>query len=118
MSKLIEIAQDTYYNGEKPAFPDFKTGDTITVHLKVRDRNKERIQQFRGVVIQRRGDSLGNQTFTVHKVSNGIGVAQVFPVRLPSIAKIELIDKGIVKRSRIFYFQELKGKKSKLKKKR
>jgi len=115
---LLAIAQEVYYEGKKPDFPDFKTGDTIVVHLKIQERNKERIQQFRGVVIQRRGDSLANQTFTVHKVASGIGVTHIFPLRLPSIAKIEVINRGIVKRSRIFYFQKLKGKKSRLKKKR
>ena len=110
--KLVEneVAQAT-------VFPDFKSGDTITVHYKIKEGNKERIQQFRGVVIQRKGASV-RATFTVRKISNGIGVERIFPVRSPFIDKIELNKVGKVRRAKIYYLRELTGKKARIKEKR
>ncbi|MCS7086798.1 MAG: 50S ribosomal protein L19, partial [Bacteroidia bacterium] len=83
--------------------------DTINVHVKIREGNKERIQQYQGVVIQRRGTA-GTETVTVRKISNGVGVERIFPIHSPSIEKIELVKRGRVRRARIFYLRERFGK--------
>ena len=98
------------------SFPEFKAGDTITVSYKIKEGNKERIQQFRGVVIQRRGTG-ATATFTVRKMSGNIGVERIFPVNSPFIDKIEVNKVGSVRRARIFYFRNLTGKKAKIKEK-
>ncbi|MBR5957673.1 MAG: 50S ribosomal protein L19 [Salinivirgaceae bacterium] len=98
------------------SFPEFKAGDTITVSYKIKEGNKERIQQFRGVVIQRRGTGV-TATFTVRKMSGNIGVERIFPINSPFIDKIEVNKVGSVRRARIFYFRELTGKKAKIKEK-
>jgi large subunit ribosomal protein L19 len=93
--------------------PKFGAGDTITVHYKIREGNKERIQQYRGVVIQRRGQG-HTETFTVRKMSGNIGVERIFPIASPFIDKIEINKYGRVRRARIFYFRELTGKKARI----
>ncbi len=98
-------------------FPEFKSGDTITVHYKIKEGNKERIQQFRGVVMQRRGAGV-KATFTVRKISNGIGVERIFPDNSPFIDKVELNKTGKVRRAKIFYLRGLTGKKARIKEKR
>lgn len=95
----------------------FKAGDTITVDYKIKEGNKERIQQFRGVVIQKRG-SKTNGTFTVRKVSSGVGVERIFQSGSPFIEKIEVNKVGVVRRARIYYLRELKGKAARIKEKR
>ena len=95
----------------------FKAGDTITVHYKIIEGNKERIQQYQGVVIQRSGSG-ATETFTVRKISGNIGVERIFPVRSPFIEKIDLNKKGVVRRARIFYIRGLRGKKARIKEKR
>jgi large subunit ribosomal protein L19 len=97
--------------------PDFKAGDTITVHYKIREGNKERIQQFRGVVLQRRGSGI-SETFTVRKLSGSIGVERIFPVASPFIEKIDINKRGHVRRSRIFYLRGRTGKKARIQEKR
>lgn len=97
--------------------PDFKAGDTVTVHYKIKEGDKERIQQYQGVVLQRSGHQL-NETFTVRKVSGTVGVERIFPVCPPNIDKIEVNKRGAVRRARIFYLRELKGKKARIKEKR
>ena len=104
------------YAAEKE-LPNFSAGDTITVHYKIREGNKERIQQFRGVVIQRRGKG-NTETFTVRKMSGNIGVERIFPSSSPFIEKIDINKHGRVRRARIFYFRELTGKKARIKEKR
>ena len=101
----------------KKEFPLFKSGDTITVHYKITEGNKERIQQFRGVVLQRKGSGAG-ETFTVRKMSGGIGVERIFPVSSPFIEKIEINKHGRVRRARIFYLRGLTGKKARIQEKR
>ena len=101
----------------KTDFPKFGAGDTVTVHYKIKEGNKERIQQYRGVVIQRSG-GLHTETFTVRKMSGNVGVERVFPVQSPFIEKIEMNKFGAVRRARIFYLRELKGKKARIKEKR
>lgn len=99
------------------SYPDFKSGDTITVHYKIREGNKERIQQFKGVVLQRKGAGL-DETFTVRKISGNIGVERIFPITSPFIDKIEINKKGHVRRARIFYLRDLTGKKARIQEKR
>ena len=101
----------------KNEFPKFNAGDTVTVHYKIREGNKERIQQYRGIVIQRSGSS-NTETFTVRKMSGNIGVERIFPLASPFIDKIELNKHGRVRRARIFYLRELTGKKARIKEKK
>lgn len=101
----------------KSDIPDFNAGDTVTVSYKIKEGTKERIQQFQGVVLQRRNSGM-SATFTVRKISNGIGVERVFPLHSPFIEKIEVNKRGKVRRARIFYLRELKGKKARIKEKR
>jgi len=101
----------------KNEFPKFGAGDTITVHYKIKEGNKERIQQFRGVVIQRSG-SAHTETFTVRKMSGNIGVERIFPIASPFIDKIEVNKHGKVRRARIFYLRDLTGKKARIREKK
>ncbi len=94
--------------------PEFKAGDTLNVHYKIVEGSKTRIQQFKGVVIQRKGSGL-TETFTVRKVSGGIGVERIFPVNSPNIDKIEVTKYGKVRRARIFYQRDRKGKAARIK---
>ena len=97
--------------------PNFQSGDTITVYYKIKEGNKERIQFFKGVVIQRRGSST-TETFTIRKMSGGIGIERIFPINSPLIDKIEINKKGKVRRARIFYLRKLTGKSARIKEKR
>jgi large subunit ribosomal protein L19 len=101
---------------EKNNLPNFKAGDTVTVHFKIKEGEKERIQQFQGVVIQRKGTGV-TKTFTVRKISNGVGVERIFPDNSPFVDKVEINKRGVVRRARIFYIRELKGKKARIKEK-
>ncbi len=98
-------------------FPEFKSGDTITVHYKIIEGNKERVQQFRGVVIQKKGSGL-SATFTVRKISGNVGVERIFPMQSPFIQKIEVNKTGQVRRARIYYLRGLTGKKARIEEKR
>ena len=101
----------------KKQVPAFKAGDTVSVHYKIREGNKERIQIYQGVVIQR--NSVGvNETFTVRKMSNGVGVERIFPVNSPNIDKIDVNSHGKVRRAKLFYLRELTGKAARIKSKR
>jgi large subunit ribosomal protein L19 len=97
--------------------PDFIPGDTVKVHVKIREGEKERIQVFQGVVIGKRG-SLSNQTFTVRKVSYGVGVEKIFPMHSPAIDKIEVVTRGRVRRAKIYYLRNLRGKAARIKERR
>ncbi|RLD62055.1 MAG: 50S ribosomal protein L19 [Bacteroidetes bacterium] len=101
----------------KNELPAFSSGDTVTIHYKIKEGNKERIQQFRGVVLQRRGTG-STETFTVRKMSGNTGVERIFPVNSPAIEKIDINKKGKVRRARIYYFRKLTGKKARIKEKR
>ena len=101
----------------KKQVPAFKAGDTVSVHYTIREGNKERIQIYQGVVIQR--NSVGvNETFTVRKMSNGVGVERIFPVNSPNIDKIDVNSHGKVRRAKLFYLRELTGKAARIKSKR
>lgn len=102
----------------REAHPSFKAGDTINVHVKIREGNKERIQVFTGTVIQRRNSSSSGETFTVRKVSNGVGVERIFPILSPNIEKIELVRQGLVRRARIFYLRGKQGKAARIREKK
>ena len=101
----------------KNTLPTFNPGDTVTVHYKIKEGAKERIQQYQGVVIQRKGVG-ANETFTVRKVSNSIGVERIFPVNSPNIDKLEVNSRGAVRRAKLFYLRGLTGKKARIKEKR
>ncbi len=97
--------------------PAFSPGDTIVISYKIIEGNKERIQDFRGDVINIRGEGK-NKTFTVRKVSSGIGVERIFPIPSPNIAEIKIVKKGRVRRAKLFYLRELSGKKARIKEKK
>jgi len=101
--KLVEATQ------LKTGIPDFSPGDTVNVHVRVIEGDKERIQQFQGVVIARRGDGM-NATFTVRKISDGVGVERIFPLHSPRIAKIDRVKEGSVRRAKLYYLRELASK--------
>ena len=112
---LIKVAQEAFA-GEKKEFPAFKAGDTVTVTYKIKEGDKERLQNFKGVCLQRRGAG-ATQTFTVRKISNGVGVERIFPLNSPFIEKITLDKAGKVRRARIFYLRDLTGKKARIREK-
>ncbi|KMY67566.1 50S ribosomal protein L19 [Desulfocarbo indianensis] len=97
--------------------PQFRAGDMIKVHVRIKEGDKERVQVFQGHVLRRRGAGLA-ATFTVRKVSYGVGVERIFPLHSPSIDKIELVSEGRVRRSRIYYLRNLRGKAARIKEKR
>ncbi|EHI12956.1 50S ribosomal protein L19 [Mycolicibacterium thermoresistibile] len=97
--------------------PDFGAGDTVNVHVKVIEGTKERIQVFKGVVLRRQGGGV-RETFTVRKESYGVGVERTFPVHSPNVAKIEVVTRGDVRRAKLYYLRDLRGKKAKIKEKR
>jgi large subunit ribosomal protein L19 len=97
--------------------PDFRAGDTLKVHVRVVEGNRQRVQIFQGVVIRRQGGGV-RETFTVRKISFGVGVERTFPVHTPVISKIEVVTRGDVRRAKLYYLRELRGKKAKIKEKR
>ena len=115
MSNLVKFVQDEFVT--KKDFPEFAAGDTITVYYEIKEGDKTRTQFFKGVVIQRRGSG-ATETFTIRKMSGAVGVERIFPVNLPALQKIEVNQRGQVRRARIFYFRELTGKKAKIREKR
>jgi large subunit ribosomal protein L19 len=115
MEALVKFVQDEFV--AKKEFANFAAGDTITVYYEIKEGEKVRTQFFRGVVIQRRGVAAA-ETFTIRKISGTVGVERIFPVRLPSIQKIEVNKRGKVRRARIFYFRGLTGKKARITEKR
>ena len=112
MESLINFVQDQFI--EKKEFPEFSAGDTITIYYEIREGEKVRTQFYRGVVIQIKGTGL-SKTFTIRKMSGTVGVERIFPMNLPTLEKIEVNKKGKVRRSRIYYFKKLTGKKARIK---
>lgn len=110
MDLIKAVEQDQF----KKDIPDFGPGDTVKVHVKVVEGNRERIQVFEGVVIRRRGGGLG-ETFTVRRVSYGVGVERTFPLHSPRIDKIEVTKRGRVRRARLYYLRKLRGKAARIK---
>jgi len=113
---LIKIAEEAFAT-EKKNFPSFKSGDTITVAYRIKEGNKERIQQYRGVVISITGHG-EKKRFTVRKMSESIGVERIFPMNSPFIESIELNKVGKVRRAKLYYLRNLTGKKARIKEKR
>ncbi len=111
-AEIMKVAQDSMI--ERKEWPVFGAGDTVTVHYKIKEGNKERIQPYQGVVIQVKGDETV-RTFTVRKISGNIGVERIFPIHSPFIEKIEVNRRGHVRRARIFYLRDLRGKKARIK---
>jgi len=95
--------------------PTFRAGDTVNVHVKIREGNKERVQVYTGTVMQRRNPNSNGETFTVRKISNGIGVERIFPILSPNIDKIEVVRLGKVRRARLFYLRGRQGKAARVK---
>jgi len=114
MSELIKLIESENSERRKH-FPKFKAGDMINVHVNLKEGNKERIQQFQGTVIQRRNAGSNGETFTVRKISSGVGVERIFPILSPNLVKIEVIKTGAVRRKRLFYLRDLSGKAAKIK---
>lgn len=112
MEALVNFLQEEFI--QKKDFPEFSPGDTITVYYEIREGDKVRTQFFRGVVIQIKGQGL-SKSFTIRKMSGTVGVERIFPLNLPTLQKIEVNKKGKVRRSRIYYFKELRGKKARIK---
>lgn len=111
-SILVQLEQEQL----RQDIPEFRPGDTVRVHVKVTEGSRERIQLFEGVVIRRQGSSV-RETFTVRRVSYGVGVERTFPVHSPRLAKIELVRRGLVRRAKLYYLRELRGKAAKIKEK-
>ncbi len=112
MGKLEAVGLDQI----RDDLPRFGPGDTVSVHVKVREGDKERIQVFEGVVIKRRGAGI-NKTFTVRKISNGVGVERIFPLNSPNIKKVEKIRTGKVRRAKLYYLRDLTGKAARIEEK-
>jgi large subunit ribosomal protein L19 len=115
MNELMKAVEQEFNTSTE--FPRFSAGDTVTVQYKIREGNKERIQSYRGVVIQRKGTGLA-ETFTVRKMSGNVGVERIFPINSPFIDSIEVNKYGKVRRARIYYLRDLTGKKARIKEKR
>lgn len=114
MSELIKLVEADNAQ-RRTELPTFRAGDTVNVHVKIREGNKERIQVFTGTVIQRRNPSSGGETFTVRKISNGIGVERIFPLLSPNVDKVEVVRMGKVRRARLFYLRGRQGKAARVK---
>ncbi len=110
---LMNLVQATQLRDDIPAF---NPGDTVNVHVRVIEGEKERIQQFQGVVISLKGSGVG-RSFIVRKVSNGVGVERIFPIHSPKLAKIELVRQGRVRRAKLYYLRERRGKSARIKEK-
>ncbi|MBW8766906.1 MAG: 50S ribosomal protein L19 [Geodermatophilales bacterium] len=113
MNTLDALDADSLRND----IPEFRPGDTVKVHVRVVEGNRSRIQIFQGVVIRRQGGGI-RETFTVRKVSFGVGVERTFPVHTPVVEKIEVVTRGDVRRAKLYYLRELRGKAAKIKEKR
>lgn len=112
MTDLIQRAVKSF-NPTK-SFPDFRAGDTVEVHVKVKEGEKERVQLYRGIVLRLQGKGI-SRSFTVRKISDGVGVERTFPFTSPSVDKVELISNGQVRRSKLYYLRRLEGKAAKVK---
>ena len=115
---LIKLVEDSFRSEKAASFPEFKAGDTITVSYKIKEGDKVRDQKFKGVVIQIKGATPATKTFTIRKVSSGVGVERIFPFQSPFIDSIEVNKVGKVRRARIFYLRDLAGKKARIKEKK
>lgn len=115
---LIKVVEQAFVNEKVASYPKFKGGDTITVTYRIKEGDKERLQKFRGVVLQISGATPFTKTFTVRKISSGVGVERIIPFQSPFIDSIEVNKVGHVRRARIFYLRNLSGKKARIKEKK
>ena len=115
---LIKVVEQAFTTGKAATYPEFKAGDTLTVTYRIKEGDKERLQKFKGVVIQISGATPFTKTFTIRKVSGGVGVERIFPYESPFIDSIELNKVGKVRRARLFYLRNLSGKKARIKEKK
>ncbi|MDK2888503.1 LSU ribosomal protein L19P [Desulfofundulus australicus DSM 11792] len=113
----MNLIQSLEQEQMKTDIPDFRPGDTVRVHVKVVEGNRERVQVFEGVVIRRRGGGL-SETFTVRRVSYGVGVERTFPLHSPRIERIEVVRRGHVRRARLYYLRQLRGKAARIRDRR
>jgi large subunit ribosomal protein L19 len=116
MADLIKLVEQEYAK-VREKFPVFKPGDTVNVHVKIKEGNKERIQQFQGTVIQRKNPGTNGETFTVRKISNSVGVERIFPLVSPTIDKIEVLKQGKVRRAKLYYLKGRQGKAARIREK-
>ena len=107
---MLKVIESKYM---KDKLPDFKPGDNIKIHVKIREGDKERIQVFQGDVIAKRGSGI-NSTFTVRKISSGIGVERIFPLHSPNLTKIQVMRRGAVRRAKLYYLRERTGKRARI----
>ena len=114
MSDLIKIVEEEA-NEARATMPDFKAGDTVSVYYKIKEGSKERVQQFQGTVLRRNNKGTNGETFTVRKVSNGVGIERIFPLLSPNIDRIEVIRKGKVRRAKLYYLRGRQGKAARIK---
>lgn len=112
---VIDLIQKKYLRAEP--LPEFRPGDTLKVHVKIKEGTRERIQIFEGIVIAKQHGGL-DETFTVRKISNGVGVERIFPTNCPSIERIEVVRKGKVRRAKLYYLRKLSGKAARIKERR
>jgi large subunit ribosomal protein L19 len=116
MADLMKIVEQELA-AKRASIPGFKAGDTVNVHVKISEGNKDRIQQFQGVVLYHRGKGTNGESFSVRKISNGVGVERIFPVLSPSIDKIEFVKAGSVRRAKLYYMKGRHGKSARIKEK-
>lgn len=114
MSDLIKFIEEES-NERRASFPEFAPGDTVNVHVKIKEGNKERIQQYQGTVLQRKNSGSNGETFTVRKISGGIAVERIFPLLSPSLDKIEVVRTGKVRRAKLYYLRGRQGKAARIK---
>ena len=112
MANLIDLIEK---EGMRTDLPDFRVGDSVKVHNKIREGNRERIQIFEGTVLKKQGGNTARATFTVRKISNGVGVEKTWPLHSPNVEKVEVVRRGKVRRNKLFYLRKLTGKKAKVK---
>ncbi len=116
-NQFIQMVEASNAEARKK-FPEFRAGDTVNVRVRIKEGEKERIQQYQGVVIQRKNPNTNGESFTVRKVSNGVGVERIFPLLSPNIDGVDLVRRGKVRRARIYYLRGRMGKAARIKERR
>ena len=112
---MSDIIREIEEEQKKKEIPEFNTGDTVKVYNKIKEGNRERVQIFEGTVLKKQGGNTARATFTVRKISNGVGVEKTWPLHSPSVEKVEVVRRGKVRRAKLFYIRKLTGKRAKVK---
>ncbi|MBO6111706.1 MAG: 50S ribosomal protein L19 [Lachnospiraceae bacterium] len=112
---MSDIIREIEEEQKKKEIPEFNTGDTVKVYNKIKEGNRERVQIFEGTVLKKQGGNTARATFTVRKISNGVGVEKTWPLHSPSVEKVEVVRRGKVRRAKLFYLRKLTGKRAKVK---